>query len=106
MFDLALLGALVRSEHLADRVDWHMTCFGNPKKFQVETTDAPKTVETVINHRIVNGSLILVGISGGVSCDPSSLVKPTSMKEDYGVLREQHAAAKPKANLPNTWWWD
>lgn len=106
MFDLALLGALVRSEHLADRVDWHMTCFGNPKQFKVETTDAPKTVETVINHRIVNGSLILVGVSGGVSCDPSSLVKPASMKEDYGVLREQHAAAKPKANLPNAWWWD
>jgi hypothetical protein len=106
MFDLALLGALIRSEHLADRVDWHMTCFGNPKQFRVETLDSPKTVETVINHRIVNQSLILVGVSGGVSCDPSKLVQPTSMKADYGILREQRAATKPKTNLPNVWWWD
>ena len=54
MFDLALLGALVRSERLADRIDWHMTYFGNPKQYRVETSDSPKTVETVINHRIVN----------------------------------------------------
>ncbi len=106
MFDLALLGALIRSEHLADRVDWHMTCFGNPTQFRVETLDSPKTVETVINHRIVNQSLILVGVSGGVSCDPSKLVQPTAMKADYGILREQRDATKPKANLPNVWWWD
>ena len=106
MFDLALLGALIRSEHLADRIDWHMTCFGNPKQFCVETLDSPKTVETVINHRIVNQSLILVGVSGGVSCDPSKLVQPTAMKADYGILREQRAATKPKANLANVWWWD
>ncbi len=106
IFDLALLGALIRSEHLAERVDWHMTCFGDRKQFKVATFDAPKTVETVINHRIVNQSLILVGVSGGVSCDPSALVKPVSMKEDYGILREQRAAAKPRANRSDAWWWD
>jgi hypothetical protein len=106
IFDLALLGALMRAEHLADRVDWHLTYFGDPKQYRVERTAAPETVETVINHRIINGSLILVAVSGGVSCDPSSLVKPTSLHADYGVLREQRTAAKPKANLPNVWWWD
>jgi hypothetical protein len=106
MFDLALLGALIRSEKLADRVDWHMTYFGDPKLYRVETSDAPKTVETVINHRIVNEKTILVGVSGGVRCDPSSLVQPTAMHSDYGVLREQHSAAKPKAEVRNVWWWD
>ncbi len=106
IFDLALLGALMRSEHLADRIDWHLTCFGDPKQYRVETAPAPQTVETVINHRIINGSLILVGVSGGVSCDPSPLVKPAAMQADYGVLRDQRAAAKPKANLANIWWWD
>ncbi len=106
IFDLALLGALMRSEHLADRIDWHLTYFGNPKQYRVESSAAPETVETVINHRIVNGSLILVAVSGGVSCDPSTLVKPTAMHDDYGVLRDQRTAAKPKANLANVWWWD
>ncbi|HEY2146284.1 MAG TPA: DUF1598 domain-containing protein, partial [Pirellulales bacterium] len=106
MFDLALLSALVRSERLADRIDWHMTYFRDPKQYRVETSDAPKTVETVINHRIVNGKTILVGVSGGVSCDPSSLIQPTAMHSDYGVLREQRSAAKPKAEVRNVWWWD
>jgi hypothetical protein len=60
----------------------------------------------VINHRIVNQSLILVGVSGGVSCDPAKLVEPTALQADYGTLRDQRAAAKPQANLPNVWWWD
>jgi hypothetical protein len=83
-----------------------MTFFGDPKQYRVETSDVPKTVETVINHRIVNQTTILVGVSGGVSCDPSSLVQPAAMHSDYGVLREQRSGAKPKAELRNIWWWD
>ncbi len=106
IFDLALLGALMRSEHLADRIEWHLTYFGNPQQYRVEKSASPETVETVINHRIVNGSLILVAVSGGVACDPSSLVKPAAMHADYGILRDQRTSAKPKANLQNVWWWD
>jgi hypothetical protein len=106
IFDLALLGALMRSERLADRADWHLTFFGDQKRYRVEVSDSPKTIETVINHRVVNQSLILVGVSGGVSCDPTKLVEPTALQADYGTLRDQRAAAKPQANLPNVWWWD
>ena len=31
LFDLALVCALVREEGLADKVGWHLTCFGNPQ---------------------------------------------------------------------------
>ena len=34
IFDLALVSALLNSEHLADRVDWHMTCFRDPNQYQ------------------------------------------------------------------------
>ncbi len=106
IFDMALVGALLKAEKLPERVDWHLTCFGDPQQYKVAELEQPKTVETVINHRIVNRSVILVGVSGGVSVDPSALVAPSAMQADYGVLREQHSAAKPKAAVPNVWWWD
>jgi len=106
IFDLALVGALIRSEKLADRADWHLTCFGDPNEYAVELEDAPRTVETVINHRIIKGVHILVGVSGGVSCDPSPLVRPDAIGADYGRLQETRALAKPKAASPEVWWWD
>ncbi len=59
-----------------------------------------------MNHRIVNRVNILVGVSGGVSCDPAKLVEPKAIEADYGRLREERAAAGPKSASPDTWWWD
>ena len=106
VFDLALVGALIRSEKLTDRADWHVQCFGDPRQFAVELGVAPKSVESVMNHRIVNRVNILVGVSGGVSCDPAKLVEPKAIEADYGRLREERAAAGPKSASPDTWWWD
>ena len=107
IFDLALVGALVRTEKLPDRADWHLTCFGDPKQYPVELHDAPETVESVINHRVVNKAHILVGVSGGVSVDPNKLLQtPDLMKLDYGVLQGQRGAFKPKTASPEVWWWE
>ena len=91
VFDLALVGGLIRTEHLAERVNWHMLCLADPRQFQVEMAEAPRTVESVINHRIVGGVHILVGVSGGVDCDPTKLVQPRSIQLDYGRLHEERA---------------
>jgi hypothetical protein len=106
IFDLALVGALIRSEKLAERADWHLTCFGDPSEYQVELADAPRTVETVINHRVIGGVHILVGVSGGVSCDPTPLVKSDAIRTDYGRLQDTRTFSKPKPNSPEVWWWD
>jgi hypothetical protein len=106
IFDLALVGALIRSEKLAERIDWHMTCFGDSHEYAVELGNAPQTVDTVINHRVIKGVHILVGVSGGVSCDPSPLVRPDAIGADYGRLQETRTLAKPKAASPEVWWWD
>ena len=67
----------------------------------------PQTVETVLNHRVVNDTTILAGVSGGVHADPTQYVKHGAIKIDtYGKLRVEHQSAVPK-NLPvDAWWWD
>lgn len=108
IFDLALVAALIKSEGLADRVDWHLTCFNDPEQFSVAAGQVPKSVETVINHRVIGGKHILAAVSGGVSVDAKQLVKRDQIDTDHqGSLGSQRAHSAPLAEHPrNVWWWD
>jgi hypothetical protein len=107
IFDLALMTALINSEHLAERVGWHMTCFGDPVQYHVAVGPAPQMVDTIINHRVVNQKHIIVGVSGGVRVEPWTFVSGDAIETDsYGKLDAERTTAAAK-NLPlEAWWWD
>lgn len=111
IFDLALVAALLKSQDLPNQVGWQMGYFNpGPKSespaYEVELGYAPDKVETVINHRIVNGKQIVAGISGGVTAEPRKLISTGVKTDTYGLMKAEHAGAAPK-NLPkNAWWWD
>jgi hypothetical protein len=65
-------------------------------------------VDTVINHRVVNQTTIIVGVSGGVQIDPMAYAKSSAIKtDDYGRLKaERRGAAPKKAGGTQPWWWD
>jgi Protein of unknown function (DUF1598) len=107
IFDLALVAALVKSEGLAARVNWHMTCFGDPDQYHVALGTPPASVESVINHRLVNGKYVIVGVSGGVLAEPAKFVTPASIKtDDYGALGAQRANGAAHELPLEAWWWD
>lgn len=112
IFDLAVVAAVMKNQDLPNQVGWQMSYFNpGPKSespaFEVELVTAPTKVETVINHRIVNGKQIVAGISGGVTVEPRKLISASAVKTDtYDQMKGEHAGAAPK-NLPkNAWWWD
>lgn len=107
IFDLALTASLLKREGLADRVGWHMMTLRDKKQYTVARVAAPREVDTVINHRVVNRVNILAAISGGVSVNCQSLVSPDSIVADRkGQLASEHERSAP-ANLSRTaWWWD
>jgi hypothetical protein len=106
LFDLALVGALVHEEGLADKVGWHLTCFGDPKAFAVELGETPKEVETVVNGRVINGRIIVAGVSGGVRVHPASLVRRQAIEISRdGSLGNERSTATRKPSGDN-WWWD
>ena len=107
IFDLALVAEMIRAEDLAGQTNWHLTHFGDVEKFQVELAEAPVEVETVINHKVINGKKFIAGVSGGVAFRPQSLVKRDAIEMDTtGDLAYGHKDAKP-AKLPQrAWWWD
>jgi hypothetical protein len=107
IFDLALVCALMHEEGLAEKAGWHMTCFGNPQAYAVQMGEPPKEVETVMNHRVINGVHILVGISGGVRVDPARLVSRQAIEVNSdGTLAKQRNNAVTKKPSRDRWWWD
>jgi hypothetical protein len=107
LFDLAVAASLIREEDLPGKVNWHMTCFGNPAMLAVELGRAATHVETVVNHRVVNRVHIVAGVSGGVRVDPSALVTSSAVRLDEdGRVAARHKAAAPKSLPSDAWWWD
>ena len=107
IFDLSLVAALVEQEKLAERVGWHRTCFGDPQQYAVALGPAPQSVESVINHRRVNGKHLLVGVSGGVLAEPWRYVRADNMQTDSDGRLANGRAASAAGDLPlEAWWWD
>jgi hypothetical protein len=107
IFDIALMASLLRTENFTDKVGWHLTCFGNPNSYQVAIGPAPKEVDSVVNARAVNDSLVVAGVSGGVTANPMPLVSKTSIKvEDYQSVGSQRETVAPKDLALEAWWWD
>lgn len=105
--DIALVAALIRGESLAHRAEWHLTCFGPEGDYPVPLGAAPREVDSVVGHRVVYGTMVVAGVSGGVRVDPLPLVSAGAMvgrpNEALGASR---AAALPETLPRALWWWD
>lgn len=108
VFDLALFAALVTAEGLADRVDWHMTCFLDPLQYEVPVAPAPRMVEPMANSRKINGRQIVGAVAGGVRVDVWKLVERGAIKIDEGAtLDSNRRHATPQNDWSrDVWWWD
>lgn len=108
VFDLALVASLIQQEELAERVGWHLTCFGDPQAFEVVRFAGPRQVETVINHRKIGGRHLVVGVSGGVRAEPWRFVSQERLRLDkQGTLSARRASDAVPDELPlERWWWD
>ena len=90
-----------------ETVGWDMPCFGDPHEYLVLLGPEPRTVETVMNHRVFGGQHIMAVISGGVRVNTWEAVAAeriqTDRKEELSNLR---SAIKPAKVKPERWWWD
>lgn len=107
LFDLALVGALLRAEELPARANWEAKLWSDPQLYSVSLGPAAKRVETVINHRVINKSHVVAGVSGGVSANPAPLVERDAIEIDkYGLLEAERAGSTARDVPKQRWWWD
>lgn len=107
IFDLAVITAVIDSHSLADQVQWEPTAFAADGSYEPELAVAPKEVESVINCRVIHGKHVVAGVSGGVTVDPRTLAKPSSVKTDeYGLIATERRTSEPQQLDRHQWWWD
>ncbi|MFM7070925.1 MAG: DUF1598 domain-containing protein [Planctomycetota bacterium] len=107
IFDLALVAAIIQAQDLPGQAGWHMTYFGDAAQCPVELGTAPREVDSVVNHRVINRTQVVAGVSGGVSCSVKSLAAKDRMVVDtYGKLKANLTGSKPKNLASDSWWWD
>ena len=107
IFDLALVAGLLKSHDLNGQADWHLTHFGPEGKYEVELGPAPTRVDSVINHRVINGKHIVAGVSGGVRVDPGPLASRDAVQTaDAGEMAEYRKTSAPTDLPRHAWWWD
>jgi hypothetical protein len=106
VFDLALVAAVIKAEDLPARIGWEMTYFVGGEQpswlaYRPALRDPPRTVQTVLNHRIVERKHIVVGVSGGVLF--SGKRNPAT---ELGPADRRRVLASPPPEDRRVWWWD
>lgn len=107
VFDLAVVAAVLKHEHVLDRTGWQAVHFLDADKYQIELGTAPEKVSSVANYRLINDRTLVAGVSGGVEVDAAQKLSSDRYQSDnYGDL-EAGRAQSLKANLADDrWWWD
>jgi hypothetical protein len=103
IFDLSMAVALIQSNGLAERVEWPPGLFANAEQLRLPNGAVPRQVETVINHRVMNRTQIVAGVSGGVMVAPSDFLRAEHSVKN-GALKQQSSAVPRE--VASVWWWD
>ncbi len=106
VFDLSLVAALIRSEGMDARANWDHGVFAPHGEYQTEKFAAPKTVMTVVNHRVYNGRNIVVQVAGGVKGDLLSVTRNTDIRGAKPELSQLETRAAAPELPAGRWWWD
>ena len=106
IFDLALVAALVNRQGLAEQAGWDMGVFANHGEFRPAVHPVPRTVDSVVNHRVYNGHDVVVQVAGGVRADLGSLLADRKTIRATPRLNGIAPAARPASLAIDRWWWD
>jgi len=107
VFDLSLVAAILQHEGAARNVGWDLGVFSNEGSYITTRHDAPREVDSVVNHRVFRGRDIVVQVAGGVRADLGSVIADASIYRAGVRLDGAADKARTKDSLPaNRWWWD
>jgi hypothetical protein len=107
VFDLAVMAAVLKHEHVLDRVQWQAAHFLDPERYQIELGTAPHQVMSIANYRLMTAGTFVVGVSGGVEVDAAAKLSTDRYKTDqYGDLEAGRAQSIKAELAADVWWWD
>ena len=105
IFDLALVAALVQHENLVSYPQGYGV-FAPNGQYQPQEFAVPKTVDTVVNHRVYGGRDVIVQVAGGVRADLASVLRDQSVYRVAERLTGLTTKLDTQAVPDGRWWWD
>jgi len=66
VFEFSMIAAELVDEGIPDKIEWHPTLLTSMDAYIVPRMEVPVEVETIVNHRVLQGKHIIAGVSGGV----------------------------------------
>lgn len=107
LFDLAIAAALIRHEHLAEKIGWDQPLFSQPDTALVPHYTEPRHVPSMTTFRRAGRGVVL-GLVGGVTIEPRQVLHKVNVGGELaprldGIRRASFDAAPPD---DQTWWWD
>ena len=103
LFDLAIVAALLDSDDLYGVSGWDPALLLDAEHLPLPKYNAPKEVDTIMNHRVVDKTKILAAVSGGVWIDSQGVLQTSAAATDK---LDYYYEQKPAQLPPGTWWWD
>lgn len=102
VFSLGLALALLEREDLVHRSTWKPSLLLDAERLPLPVFRIPRTVETVVNHRVIHGRHIIAGISGGVWIDTKTTMQLHQVNQNV-LGRGRNMPLMP---ADERWWWD
>jgi len=107
VFDLGMIAAVLRSEHLAEKVGWNMGVFAVGGAYQPAHWQTPRVVKSVLNHRSDGNSELVVQVAGGVRADLLAVLGDHDKVRGSDAVKPLDREGKKPQGLPaGRWWWD
>jgi len=104
LFDLSIIAALLDSEDLYATAGWQPVLFLNDKHLPLPNYRAPKEVDTILNHTVIDKTKIIAAVSGGVWIDSKGVLLRTESQPSEKL--EYHRNREPLEATESGWWWD
>jgi hypothetical protein len=103
VFDLSMMLAVIEKQQLLERANWRPSLLLDTEALKLPKILVADEVAPVVNHRVIRGKQIVVGVSGGVWVDAKKHLKVVR-SDSKGELDFQ----MPKSNSDGkiVWWWD
>ena len=101
IFDLSLVAALLADNRVPDRIGWDLGSFAPQGGYRTAHYQSPKTIMSVVNHRVYNGKDIVVQVAGGVDGQIRKvLADPRVFKESARLAGARARAKRPASRGP------
>jgi hypothetical protein len=99
--ELAIVAALIVKEQLAARSGCPFEAWTQESRLPVESYETPKRTDTQVSL-LRKGTSWVLGASGGVEIDPTSILSQSAHSEALTKARQATAAPADASR----WWWD